>query len=70
MVLEYYVAVFPVNYVNIFFIGSTTNKQSYVKYIYMIDWEHNHIVLKDHARISNIIEPLIVIMFMAVELNY
>ena len=45
-------AVLPANYVSVFYMGPTTNTQSYTKCTYMIDQEYSHVVLPDHISIS------------------
>ena len=52
MVREHHVAVLPINHISVFYMGPTTNTQSHTKCIYMIGWEHNHVVLADYANIS------------------
>ena len=54
MVREYHVAVLSANYVSVFYMGPTTNTQSHAKCTYMINWEHSHVVLLDHASLSPI----------------
>ena len=44
-------------HVNIFYRGLTTNTQSYTKCTYIIDQEHNHVVLPDHTSICLVWTP-------------
>ena len=52
VVLEYHIAVFSANHVNVFYMGQCISGGSHKKYIYMIGWEHSHTVLQDRTRIS------------------
>ena len=52
MVREHHVAVLLTNHVSVFYIKLYVSGGSYVKYTYMIDREHNHVVLLDHTSIS------------------
>ena len=49
MVREYHVTVLPANHLSKFYMGSTINTQSHIKYTYMIGWKHSHVVLRDYA---------------------
>ena len=40
MVWEHHVTVLPANYISVFYMGPTTNTQSYAKCTYMIGWDH------------------------------
>ena len=51
MVWEYYVAVLPVNHIITFCMRLYVNGGSHIKYTYMIDREHSHMVLSNHANI-------------------
>ena len=52
MVREHYMIVFSVNYVSVFCMGLCVSDKSHTKCIYMIDQEHNYMVLPDHTSIS------------------
>ena len=47
--------VFPVNYVSTFCMELCVSGRSHVRYIYMIGQEHNHVVLLDHASLSQLV---------------
>ena len=44
--------VFPVNYINAFYIGLYVSGVSHKKYTYLIGWEYSYVVLQDHKKIS------------------
>ena len=53
MVREHHVTVLPANHISAFYMGLCVSGGSHTQYIYMIGWEHSHVVLPDHARISH-----------------
>ena len=57
--------VFPANHVSIFCMGLCISSGSHVKCIYMIDREHNHVVLSDHASLS--CPPYVLFCFISLE---
>ena len=52
MVWEHYVVVLSVNHVSEFCMRLCVSGWSHIKYTYMIDREHNHVVFSDHANLS------------------
>ena len=58
MVREYYVAMLLDNHISTFYMILYVSGGSYLKYTYMIDRKHSHVVLPDHASLSLILSPL------------
>ena len=52
MVRKYYVIVLLTSYISTFYIELCVTDESYIKYIYMIGWEYNHVVLPHRVKIS------------------
>ena len=59
MIQEHHVVVFPVNYASTFCMRLCVSNGSDVKYTYMIDREHNHVVLPDYTNLSQAANLLI-----------
>ena len=65
MVWQYHVMVLPVNYVSAFCMELCINGMFHVKYTYMIDREHSHMIFPDHTSFSRVewVNSLMVLFF-------
>ena len=52
MVRKYHMDVLPANHMSIFYIELCISGGSYIKYTYMISWEHSHVVLQNRVSLS------------------
>ena len=49
MVQKHHMTMLSINYVSAFCMGLYANSGSYIKYTYIIGWEHSHIVLPNYT---------------------
>ena len=65
MVWQYHVMVLSVNYVSAFCMELCINGMFHVKYTYMIDREHSHMIFPDHTNFSRVegVNSLMVLFF-------
>ena len=48
--------VLPTNHVSVFCMELCVSSRSYIKYIYMIGQEHSHVMLPNHASLSELLK--------------